>query len=172
MFYPSSYCLWRHDFIIDPDAAKTRLGTGNVLKYFTTFTSFTCQSAAESASLQSSFVAGPPLVFRDPGFGLFGARDSGFQRILGARFGIVFINGTRDLALLQSGIGEIVALKPRDPEFLTAKKFKATQLLLSVTTEKIAMIVQHVHFRAIILSATLVSLKAYISHLTIDLSVK
>lgn len=48
------------------------LGIGNVLKYFTTFTSFTCQSAAESASLQSSFVAGSPLVFRDPGFGLFG----------------------------------------------------------------------------------------------------
>ena len=55
------------------------LGIGNVLKYFTTFTSFTCQSAAESASLQSSFVAGSPLVFRDPGFGLFEARrDSGF----------------------------------------------------------------------------------------------
>ena len=79
MFYPSSSCLWRHNFIIDQDAAKTRLGIGNVLKYFTTFTSFTCQSAAESASLQSSFVAGSPMVFRDPGFGLFEARrDSGF----------------------------------------------------------------------------------------------
>ena len=89
---------------------------------------------------------------------------------MGARFGIAFINGTRDLALLQSGIREIVALKPRDPEFLTAKKLKSTQLLLSATTEKIAMIVHHVHFKAI--SATLVSLEAYISHLTIDLSVK
>ena len=79
---------------------------------------------------------------------------------------------TRDLALLQSGIREIVALKPRDSEFLTAKKLKSTQLLLSATTEKIAMIVHHVHFRAIIMSAKLVSLEAYISHLTIDLSVK
>lgn len=66
----------------------------------------------------------------------------------------------------------MVALNPRDPEFLTAKKLKSTQLLLSATTEKIAMIVHHVHFRAIILSATLVSLKAYITLLTIDLSVK
>lgn len=78
----------------------------------------------------------------------------------------------RDLALLQSGIREIVALKPRDPEFVTAKKLKSTQLLLSATTERIAMIVHHVHFKAIILSATLVSSEAYINHLTIDLSVK
>ena len=52
-----------HNFIIDQDAAKTRLGIGNVLKYFTTFTSFTCQSAAESACLQSSFAAGSPIGF-------------------------------------------------------------------------------------------------------------
>ena len=82
MFYPSSYCLWRHNFIIDQDAAKTRLGIGNVLKYFTTFTSFTCQSAAESASLQSSFAAGSPIGFSGSGIWPFwtfleqGIRDS------------------------------------------------------------------------------------------------
>ena len=51
------------------------LGIGNVVKYFTTFTSFTCQSAAESASLRSSFVAGSPLVF--------GIRDLAFLKPAG-----------------------------------------------------------------------------------------
>ena len=78
MFYPSSYCLWRHNFIIDQDAAKTRLGIGNVLKYFTTFTSFTCQSAAEYASLQSSFQLQGPHWF-------FGIRDLAFLKPAGIR---------------------------------------------------------------------------------------
>ena len=36
-------------------------------------------------------------------------------------FEIAFMDGTRYLALLRSGIREIVTLKPRDPVFLTAK---------------------------------------------------
>ena len=39
-------------------------------------------------------------VFRDPGFGLFGARDRGLQRNMGAGFGIAFMDGAWDLALL------------------------------------------------------------------------
>lgn len=70
------------------------------------------------ASLQLSLqvcslrlLQGLQLVFRDPGFGLFGARVRDSKEYW-----------ERDLALLQSGIREIVALKPQDPEFLTAKK--------------------------------------------------
>ena len=33
----------------------------------------------------------------------------------GARFGIVDMNGTRDLVILQSGSRKIIALKNRDP---------------------------------------------------------
>ena len=50
--------------------------------------------------------------FRDPGFGLFRARDSGFLRNIGSGFGIAFMDRTRDLALLRSGIREIGTLKP------------------------------------------------------------
>ena len=32
---------------------------------------------------------GPQYIFRDPGFGFFEARDSGFWKKWGARFGIV-----------------------------------------------------------------------------------
>ena len=76
MFYPSSYCLWRHNFIIDPDAAKTRLGIGNVLKYFTTFTSFTCQSEAESAVFVCCRVPNWFFGIRDLTFLEPGIRDS------------------------------------------------------------------------------------------------
>ena len=52
-------------------------------------------------------IEGPQQVFRDPGFGLFYCRDSGFLGERGARFGIVYMNGTRDLGILQSEIREI-----------------------------------------------------------------
>ena len=44
-------------------------------------------------------------------------------------FGIAFMDGTRDLALLWNGIREIATLKPRDPGFLTAKILKLNSTL-------------------------------------------
>ena len=41
----------------------------------------------------------PNRFCRDPGFGLFEGRDSGFWRKRGTRFGIAILNGTRDLAI-------------------------------------------------------------------------
>ena len=51
---------------------------------------------------------GPPIAFRDPGFGLFEDRESGFCRKGGARFGIVLVNGIRDLAVLGWQIREML----------------------------------------------------------------
>ena len=53
---------------------------------------------------------GPQYVFPDPGLGLLRGRDSGFEGKVIVRFGILVVNRTRDLGILQSGNRDISLL--------------------------------------------------------------
>ena len=64
------------------------------------------------------------LAYISGGIPIIRASAKSMEELWSPGFGIAFMDGTRDLALLWNGIREIVTLKPLDPGFLTAKIFK------------------------------------------------